>query len=142
MINRKDPYNTKNHNHDIKMKYNPERNRWDWQLKADNLQITTGTETIYMAIINKLLTGNNELPNNPTYHQYGNPAYNLLKKNKGKLTQLQIEEYTRQQLKDMHRIKKINHIKVYNHPTDPYTYMVDYSVETITDETVHGELIL
>ena len=32
MINRKDPYNTKTLNHDIKMKYNPERNRWDWQL--------------------------------------------------------------------------------------------------------------
>lgn len=129
-------------NHDINMIFDSEKNRWDWNIKGENLDIAIGIKSLFMGCVQKLLTGYHECRDNPTFNSYGNRTYELIKQNKNNLTSKRIEEYTRQQLLSMNRVKFINYIHVHEILEDQYSYQVDYQIVAITDDVVEGDIIL
>lgn len=129
-------------NHDINMVFDYDKNRWDWNIKGENLDIAIGIKSLFAGCVSKLLTGYHECKYNPTYNNYGNRTYELIKQNKNNLTSKRIEEYSRRQLHEMNRVKTINYLKVYEISDDPYSYQVDYQIVAINDEVVNGNVIL
>lgn len=131
-----------NLNHDINLKYKNKNNKWDWEIYADNFKMATGEESLTNGIIHKLLTGSNEMKNNPTYYRYGNPTYDLIKENKTQLTKIQVEEYCRKQLEDIRRVKKINYINVEETDIDPFSYLVNFEVVSENNKKIEDGVFI
>lgn len=93
------------------------------------------------AIIIKLLTGYQELykTDNPTYQNFGNRAWELIKANKTSDNAFKIEQYSYEALNEIRRIKSVNEIKVTDN-LDNHGYNIFFNVTSLNDTDVIGDV--
>ena len=116
-------------------------NGWDlWFEDGDTVQATE-YHSLQVGIILACLTSWNYLNRygNPTYEIFGNRAYELLKTNKSSMVQYKIQQYFIECLKRMRRVYEIVSLEVYEKPSHPYTYFVEFEVLAINNQLVSGE---
>lgn len=108
--------------------------------------IVSATEihSLQVGIIISCLTSWNYLnrTENPLYTEFGNEAYSLLKRNKGKNTRFKIEQFFIDCLNRMRRIYSIESLDVYDVEGNPYMYKVVFKVLSVTNTLVDGEFYL
>ncbi len=128
-------------NEDILLK--PNRwNEWDIEFQNGDLVNVTGHDSLHNAICIAIMTRYNELQHNQLYSNFGCRIHELIKANKSLMVKYKIELYVNDVLKQMRRVKKINWINVTENTMEPYNYYVTWSVTSITDEIVEGEVNL
>ena len=128
-------------NEDILLK--PNRwNEWDMEFQNGDLVNVAGHESLQNAICIAIMTRYNELQHNQLYSNFGCCIHELIKANKSLMVKYKIELYVNDVLKQMRRVKKINWINVTENTMEPYNYYVTWSVTSITDEIVEGEVNL
>lgn len=127
-------------NKDMKLIQKPNL-KYDIDFIKEDLHTVTDTESVHNAIILSVLTGYQELKrtNNPTYSNFGDRAYECLKRNKNKNTKYLIIKYLETCILRIRRIKQINEINLAEYNEG---YKVHYSITTITDNTLTGDVTL
>lgn len=113
---------------------------WDINFDKGDMVIVKGKESLHNACIIALLIAYNELKNNPTYTDKGNKAYSVLKENKTTMTVYKIQEYFKEVLEDIRRIKTVEYLEVIDSEKSHYAYQVFFKVISHNDETVKGGL--
>lgn len=114
---------------------------YDLNFQVNDLVQLQNEESLANGIILSIMTGYRELlkTNNPTYANFGNRSYELIKANKNELVLFKIEQYFKECLKKIRRIKKINSVIVKDIPEG---YAVTVRVTSITDELVNVDVQL
>ena len=109
---------------------------------GDEIQITEG-DSLKNAIIIKLLTGYQELykTDNPTYMDFGNRAWELIKANKTSGNTFKMEQYSYEALNEMRRVKSVNEIKVTDN-LDNHGYNIFFNVTSLNDTDVTGDVFI
>lgn len=109
---------------------------YDLHFEVNDLVELTGEESLANGIILSIMTGYKELlkTNNPTYADFGNRSYELIKANKNDLAIFKLEQYFKECLKKIRRIQRINSIVVEDIPEG---YRVTIRVTSVTDEIVN-----
>lgn len=129
-------------NEDILLK--PDKyNKWDMQFENGDIINVTGHESLKNGICIAIMTRFQELKNNKTYNDFGCRIHELIKANKSNMVMYKIQIFIEEVLLNMRRIRKINWINVEDSLDNDYAkYHVTFSVTSITDEIVEGELSL
>lgn len=117
-----------------------EWNEWDMQFENGDLINVTGHESLHNAICIAIMVRYNELQDISLYTGFGCRIHELIKANKSSMIKYKIELYVQDVLKNMRRVKKINWIEVTEKQSEPYRYLVCWSVNSISDETIEGEV--
>ena len=109
-----------------------------WDLWFDN------GDTLQVGIIIACLTSWNYMNRygNPTYEVFGNRAYELLKANKSSMVAYKIQQYFIECLKRMRRVYEIVYLNVSEVPYDPYKYLVEFEVISISNQLVDGSFTI
>lgn len=116
--------------------------KWDRKLVSGNWVHVDGTDSLFNAVVVKLMMIFDELKDNPTYKEIGNKSWWHLKDNNARLTQVKIKEYTKQALKEMSRIKSVDYIEIEANKLDPYKVTVRFVVTGIGEVEVGGEVTI
>lgn len=96
-------------------------------------KIVSGKESLLNACILSLLTRYQELDEIPTYEDYGDRAYELIKANQNKFTEFMIEQYSKNVLNNIRRIKSVDKVTV---TSSNEGYYIHYRITSITDEII------
>lgn len=139
-INEKDKGNYKTLNKDILL--TPRSNgTWDFSWNEHDLDSATELYSTEMAIIHACLTSWNFFNRygNPTYTNYGNRSYSLLKTNKSPMTAYKVKIFFEECINRIRRVAFIEDLTVTD-SDEPHTYDVWFSVRCIDDSSVTGEL--
>lgn len=112
---------------------------YDFGVNKQDFILVTGEESLKNALILAVLTSWNELSDLSTYIGFGNRAYELVKANQNKLTQFKVEQYMKETVEKIRRVKKINELIV-TPVLDGFEVIVN--VTGINDEDVKVELNL
>lgn len=114
---------------------------YDVSYIAGDITPTEGLDSLKNAIIIKLLTGYQELykTDNPTYMDFGNRAWELIKANKTSDNAFKIEQYSYEALNEIRRIKSVNEIKVTDN-LDNHGYNIFFNVTSLNDTDVTGDV--
>jgi len=125
-------------NEDVQLKPNT-YHKYDIQIENGDYVNVTGKESLYNAIIIAILTRYNEIKNN-LYEEFGCRAHDLIKANKSEMTRYKIEIFVEETLENMRRISEINYLEIKESET--HLYNVNFSVTSINDELIKGEVTL
>ena len=117
-----------------------EWNEWDMQFENGDIINVTGHDSLHNAICIAIMVRYDELQDISLYTGFGCRIHELIKANKSAMIKYKIELYVQEVLKNMRRVKKINWIEVTEKQSAPYHYLVSWSVNSISDETIEGEL--
>lgn len=98
----------------------------------------TGENSLKNAIIIAIMTRYNELFSIPVYERFGCKIHEFVKALKSDMVMYEIELSIREVLEKMRRIHEINWIEVTE--SKDFNYHVSFSVTSINDELVKGEL--
>ena len=136
-------YNFRTLNKDIAL-FKRQNGAWDLLFDKGDLVSATELHSLQIGIIIACLTSWNYLARygNPTYVEFGNEAYALLKKNKGINTRYKIEQFFKDCLNRMRRVYRVEYISVNEVYNNPYMYHVFFSVTSISNQLVDGEFIV
>ena len=129
----------KNLNEDVKLKSDI-YGSWDLDMANDDYINVTGNNSLLNACIIAIMTRFNELKQIPTYERFGCRVHELIKDNQTKMFTFKLETDIREVLEKMRRIRTVNWIKISK--TDVHEYTVSFSITSINDEIVKGELSL
>lgn len=124
---------------DIQLKPN-QWNEWDMQFENGDVINVTGHESLHNAICIAIMTRYQELQHNELYNNFGCRIHELIKANKSSMVLYKIELFVQDVLRSMRRVHKINWINITESYSEPYTYKVEWSVNSISDGIVEGEL--
>ena len=115
-------------------------NGWDLWFENGDIVQATKSHSLQVGIILACLTSWNYLNRygNPTYTEFGNRAYQLLKTNKSSMTSYKIQQFFLECLQRMRRIYEIVSLTVSELPHEPYTYFVEFEVISISNQLVDG----
>lgn len=117
-----------------------------WDLWFDNGDLVSATElhSLQVGIIIACLTSYNwmERYGNPTYTDFGNRAYTLLKANKSSMTRYKVEQFFLECLKRMRRVYDVLDLTVSEKADEPYKYFVEFSVISIDNSIVTGSFTI
>ena len=125
-------------NEDVELTSN-EYGEWDLVFKDGDYSNVSGLKSLKNACIIAILTRYNELKDIPTYTEFGDRAYEVLKDNQNKLTTFKIETDIIEVLENMRRVRTVDIVEVI---PDENTYQVNFGVTSITDEIVQGSVSL
>ena len=125
-------------NEDVQLKPNT-YHKYDIQIENGDYVNVTGKESLHNAIIIAILTRYNEIKNN-LYEEFGCRAHDLIKANKSEMTRYKIEVFVEETLENMRRISEINYLEIKESET--HLYNVNFSVTSINDELIKGEVTL
>ena len=100
----------------------------------------TGKNSLSNAIVIAILTRFTELSDIEIYEDFGCRVHDLIKANQEEMVEYEIELFIRETLEKMRRIKEINYIKVTE--SENHNYLINFSVNSISDETVQGRLYI
>lgn len=128
----------KNLNEDVKLKSDM-YGSWDLDMDNDDYINVTGNNSLLNACIIAIMTRFNELKQLPTYEGFGCRVHELIKDNQTKMFLFKLETDIREVLEKMRRIRTVNWIKL---SKNGYEYTVSFSITSINDEIVKGELSL
>lgn len=112
---------------------------YDIQIENGDFVNVTGKNSLYNAIIIAIMTRFNELQEIPLYDGFGCRAQELVKARKTEMVKYKIELFITDVLENMRRIKEINFVELIESEN---SYKINYSVESINDETVNGSVEL
>lgn len=129
----------KNLNEDAKLKSN-KYGSWDLDMENDDYINVTGNDSLFNACVIAIMTRFNELKNIPTYQGFGCRVHELVKDNQTKMFTFRLETDIREVLEKMRRVRTVNWINI--NKTDVHEYTVSFSITSINDEIVKGELSL
>ena len=99
----------------------------------------TGNHSLLNACIIAIMTRFNEISTS-TYSDFGCKVHDLIKDNQTKMFLYKLEISIEEVLLKMRRIKTVNSIKITKH--DGYEYTVSFSITSINDEIVGGNVSL
>ncbi|WP_296882108.1 hypothetical protein [uncultured Methanobrevibacter sp.] len=116
----------------------PTANHWDIQMENDDYVNLTGKESLRNAICIAIMTRFNELDSIPLYEEFGCRAHQLIKANKSEMVKYEIELYISEVLENMRRIQEVNSLKVSD--SDTCSYLVEFNVTSVNDETITGSV--
>lgn len=123
---------------DIKLKY-VNYGQYDREWLGQDFVTVSDMDALDAGIKVKLLTVFGELGYNPTYAQFGNRTWFLMKQNLNKLTITQVKSYTQTALSEMYRIATVDLVTATPAvEVDPGGVDVFYSVTTIDDRKLSG----
>ena len=116
-------------------------NGWDLWFENGDLVKAEDFHSLQVGIIIACLTSWNYMNRygNPTYELFGNRAYHLLKANKSSMVAYKIQQYFLECLKRMRRVYEVVSLEVYEVPSEPNKYFVEFEVISISNELVSGE---
>ena len=126
-------------NEDILLKPN-KWNEWDMQFQEGDVVNVTGHDSLHNAICIAIMTRYQELKHNQLYSDFGCRIHELIKANKSEMVKYKIELFVQDVLRSMRRVRKINWIEITEKYSEPYNYTVTWSVNSISDETIEGEV--
>lgn len=114
---------------------------WDLWFEDGDTVKAEDFHSLQVGIILACLTSWNYLnrSGNPTYQTFGNRAYELLKTNKSSMVSYKIQQYFIECLKRMRRVYEIVYLEVSEIPTEPYSYLVEFEVISISNQLVNGK---
>ena len=125
-------------NEDVELTPNTNNTKYDITIENGDYKNVTGEKSLNNAIIIAILTRYNEIKN-PTYNEFGCRAHELTKDNQNSITQFKLETYITDTLENIRRIHSINTLNIT--PTSD-GYDVKFSVTSINDEIVKGEITI
>lgn len=128
----------KNLNEDVRLKSDI-YGSWDLDMDNDDYINVTGNNSLLNACIIAIMTRFNELKTLPHYEGFGCRVHELIKDNQTKMFLFKLETDIREVLEKMRRIRTVNWIKL---SKNGYEYTVSFSITSINDEIVKGELSL
>lgn len=124
---------------DIQLKPN-QYNEWDMTFQNGDIVNLTGHDSLHNAICIAIMTRYQELQHNKLYSDFGCRIHELIKANKSSMVKYKMELFVQDILRNMRRVRKINWIEITESYLEPYNYHITWSVNSISDETVEGEL--
>lgn len=129
-------------NEDIELKQDI-YGQWDMEFQNGDIVNLTGHESLKNAIYIAIMTRYKELKRNPLYNEFGCRIHELIKARKRSFVRYKIELFIEEVLENMRRVKKVNWIEVQDSlDRDMSKYHVTFSVTSIIDEVVEGEILL
>lgn len=123
-------------NEDVLLKPNM-HNKYDIQIENGDYVNVTGLQSLYNAICIAIMTRFNEL-DIELYDGFGCRVHELVKANKSEMTRYKVEVSIEETLEKIRRIKEVNYIEVTD--SDTYNYHVEFSVTSIDDELLKGDV--
>lgn len=134
-------------NEDVKLKTN-EYGEWDieWDTISNDWINCDGYDSIINACIIAILTRFTEIhigetSDSPPYEEFGCRIHELIKKNKCRQTEYQMEVFITETLKQMRRVKTVHWVNITNNPSnDYYAYRVDFCITPLADEEYDNNL--
>lgn len=115
---------------DVPGKYDISVINGDFEMREDLSALDTAIEV-------KVLTIFGELWRSPPYVNWGNKAHLVIKRNKTRLSLMEIKEYCREAILSMRRIQSVDLITVRGEKDWVY---VDWTVTSISDQQLSGRL--
>lgn len=125
-------------NEDVQL-ISDEYGEWDIKMVDGDYVNVTGVASLHNACIIAILTRYGELNDIPTYDQFGDKVYQVIKDNQTRLTEFKIETFIQEVLEKMRRIQRVNEVSV-TKKSD--FYLVEFTVTSINDELVRGSVSL
>ena len=118
--------------------------RWDLWFDEGDIVKAEDFHSLNVGIIVACLTSWNYMNRygNPTYSEFGNRAYQLLKSNVSDMTVYKIREYFMEVLNRMRRVYEVVSLNVSELENEPGKFYVDFTVIAINNELVSGDFIL
>ena len=117
---------------------NPTSAHWDIQMKDGDYVNVSGHESLKNAICIAIMTRFNELDFMELYEDFGCRIHELVKANKSEMVRYKIELFTTKVLENMRRISEVNYVTVSD--DDAHSYLIGFSVTSISDEIVTGSV--
>ncbi len=115
---------------------------YDRKVVSGDFVKVSGVNALYTGICFKIMTIFGELKDNPSYNQFGNKSWFLMKDLLNVVNLNAIRDYTREALEGMRRIKSVDVLTVEEDTVCPYMVRVAFSVTAITDEDISGGVTL
>ena len=123
-----------------------QRSNNGWDLWFDNGDTVRAEDfhSLQVGIIIACLTSWNYMNRygNPTYREFGNKSYALLKANKSSMVAYKIQQYFIECLKRMRRVYEVLSLTVTEDPYDDYKYNVEFEVISISNQLVDGSFVI
>ena len=128
-------------NEDVKLTSN-EYGEWDivWDDLSNDWLNCDGFDSLRNACVIAILTRFKELiigetSESPPYENFGCRIHELIKKNKGRQVEYQMELFVLETLHDMRRVKTVHWVNITDNPDNNYyNYRVDFCITPIEDE--------
>ena len=128
-------------NEDVQIKpVSPTSKHWDIQMENGDYVNVDGLESLRNAICIAIMTRFNELDFMELYNGFGCRVHELVKKNKSEMVKYKIELFINEVLENMRRISIVNDVTVSE--SDIHSYLVEFNVTSISDETVTGSVTI
>lgn len=128
-------------NEDVQIKpISPTSKHWDIQMEKGDYVNVDGLESLRNAICIAIMTRFNELDFMELYDGFGCRVHELVKKNKSEMVKYKIEVFINEVLENMRRISIVNDVTVSE--SDIHSYLVEFNVTSISDETVTGSVTI
>lgn len=128
-------------NEDVQIKpVSPTSKHWDIQMENGDYVNVDGLESLRNAICIAIMTRFNELDFMELYDGFGCRVHELVKKNKSEMVKYKIEVFINEVLENMRRISIVNDVTVSE--SDIHSYLVEFNVTSISDETVTGSVTI
>lgn len=128
-------------NEDVQIKpVSPTSKHWDIQMENGDYVNVDGLESLRNAICIAIMTRFNELDFMGLYDGFGCRVHELVKKNKSEMVKYKIELFINEVLENMRRISIVNDVTVSE--CDIHSYLVEFNVTSISDETVTGSVTI
>lgn len=128
-------------NEDVQIKLvSPTSKHWDIQMENGDYVNVDGLESLRNAICIAIMTRFNELDFMELYDGFGCRVHELVKKNKSEMVKYKIELFINEVLENMRRISIVNDVTVSE--SDIHSYLVEFNVTSISDETVTGSVTI
>ena len=128
-------------NEDVQIKpVSPTSKHWDIQMENVDYVNVDGLESLRNAICIAIMTRFNELDFMGLYDGFGCRVHELVKKNKSEMVKYKIELFINEVLENMRRISIVNDVTVSE--SDIHSYLVEFNVTSISDETVTGSVTI
>lgn len=129
----------KNLNEDVKLKSDI-YGSWDLDMDNDDYINVTGNNSLLNACIIAIMTRFKELKTISTYDGFGCRVHELIKDNQTKIFLYKLETSINEVLSNMRRIRTVNWINISK--TGVHEYTVSFSITSVNDEIIKGELSL
>lgn len=125
-------------NEDIKL-VPDEYGEYDMKFVNGDIVNLTGLESLHNACIIAIMTRFKELKHNQLYDEFGCRVHELVKANQTHMNEYTMEKYIEETLSNMRRIKQVNWVKI---ERQDESYLIKFSITSITDETLKGSVTL
>lgn len=126
-------------NEDVKIRPVSETSQhWDIQMENDDYVNVAGYESLKNAICIAIMTRFTELDSIPLYDEFGCRVHELVKANKSEMVRYKIELFVMEVLENMRRVASVESVKVSD--DKDYSYLIEFSVISISDAIINGSV--